>query len=152
MDNLKKKIQMAREGKEIFKNKFWVDGLDINDCFILILTKNEECIHYAAKYLSDFVALYQKRRAYILLTDSQYTSLFSEAGGEIKICTACELYRLTKYFNVFHQKECIETRVIFITEKDGQGLFVEKLLEKKAFSLEEYIAISLYQLDGLKEE
>lgn len=149
--DFKKKLFQIRQGKEVFEKKFQVSGLDLNDCFVLILTKSEECIYYAARYLPDFIELYQKRKVYILMEDTRYTTLFLRAGGEVKLCTNWELQRLAEYLNVFHQKECIETKIVFITEKDGQGLFVEKLLEKEAFSLEEYVAISLYQLGGIRE-
>lgn len=144
------KMFRIKQGKEVFEKKFQVTELNPKDCFVLILTSSEECIHYAAKYLPDFINLYQKRKVYILIENDRFTDLFLKVGGEVKLCTNWELHRLAEYLNLFHQKECIETRIIFITEKDGQGLFVEKLLEKKAFSLEEYVAISLYQLDGLK--
>lgn len=152
MDNFMKKIQMAKEGKEIFKKKFQVSDLNINDCFILVLTRNKECIYHAARYLPDFVALYEKTKAYILLTDPQYTPLFFEAGGTVRICTGWELDRLAEYFNLFHHKdEVVETRILFLTEKDPYGLLLENLLQKKEFSVEEYVAISLYQLKGLRE-
>lgn len=144
------RIRQAEQGKEIFKNMVDVSDLSVKDSFLIVLTKSEECIQYGLKYLPEFISFYQKRNVYILLDDDRYKELFAAAGGTVKMCNEKELECLAAYLNIFHKKEWSDTRFIFLYEKDGYGFYVEELLEKKEFSLEEYVAVSLFQLGRLK--
>lgn len=118
----------------------------------MVLTNDEECINYGLKYLKDFIELYNKRDVYVLLSNVSYAEAFSNEGGKVKICSKDELQSLAAYLDMFRRKEVRETRIIFLTEKDGYGIFVEELLKRKEFSLEEYVAISLYQLDKIRRK
>lgn len=150
--DFKKRIQQANQGKELFFQKFKNNKLNIGDTFLLVLTDNSDCIYYGIKYLPDFVQLHHKRNVYVLLNDMQYEKSFSSAGGIVKICRYDEMVCLASYFNVFHTKNRMDTRIIFLTEKDGYGLAVEELLREREFTLEEYVAVSLYYLKKLKSE
>lgn len=153
MENaFEERIHQAEEGKEIFKNVFDISELDVKDSFLIVLTKSEECIQYGVEYLPKFVSFYHKRNIYVLLNNDKYKELFTAAGGTVKICSERELEYLAVYFSMFQEKERYDTRIIFLTEKDGYGFYVEDLLEKKEFSLEEYVAIFLFQLKELKKE
>lgn len=144
-------IYKTELGKRTFKDIFEISELNKNDTFLLILTKNDKCIHYGVKYLKDFVKLYHRRRIYILLDNVLFKDSFSKAGGIVKVCDPDQMQNLACYFNLFHMKRGFDTRIIFLTEKDKYGISVNELLEKKEFSLEEYVAISLYHLKKLKE-
>lgn len=143
-------IQQAEQGNEIFKKMFDCRELNTNDTFLLVLTDNDECIRYGAKYLLDFKELYCRSKVYILLDKDIYITAFEEAGGDVRLCKRNELQYLARYFNVFHKKEESDKRIIFLTEKNGYSLAIEDLLGKNEFSMEEYVAISLYQLRQLK--
>lgn len=146
------RIRQAEQGKEIFKNMFEISELDVKDAFLEVLTKSEECIRYGTEYLPDFINFYHKRNVYVLMDNDKYKELFATAGGTVKICSEKELECLAVYFSVFHKKELPDTRFVFLCEKDGYGLYVEDLLEKKEFSLEEYVAICLFQLKNIKKK
>lgn len=146
-----KRVREVEYGKKIFKRLFDFSSLSINDAFILVLTENKECITYGIKYLSDFIDLHHKRNAYVFLNKMEYKDLFSKAGGIVKVCKENELKFLSAYFDVFQRKTVSDNRIVFLKEKDGYGIFVEDLLKKKEFTLEEYVAISLYQLNEIKE-
>lgn len=150
--DFKKRFQQANQGKKLFFQKFEVEKLSINDTFLLVLTDNSDCIYYGVKYLPDFIEFHNKRNVYVLLSDLQYENSFSKAGGIVKKCKYEEMQTLYFYLNVFHKKNRIDTRIIFLTEKNGYGLAIEELLKKEEFTLEEYIAISLYYLKELKKE
>ncbi len=151
MKKFEERLQQAARGKEIFGKMFDVDKLSLEDTFLLVLTDNEECIRYGFKYLPDFIELYQRRDVYILLDDIRLSDFFSRAGGKVKLCGGKELQYLAAYLNIFHNKEGLDTRIIFLTEKEGYSLSIKELLQRKVFTLEEYVAISLYQLEKLKE-
>lgn len=151
-ESFKEKIKRADRGKEVFRNMFRIDDLSLEDAFLLVLTNNRECIEYGVRYLPNFIKQYRKRNVYVLSDNVKNIESFSYVGGKVKICKSTELSDLAAYFNVVVKKEFSDTRIIFLTEKDGYGLYVEELLEKKEFSLEEYVAISLYQLKGVKGE
>lgn len=90
---------------------------------------------------------HHKREVFVLLADVKYEEGFSAAGGTVKRCSAEELRSLAVYFNVFHRKDDVDTRMLFLTERDGNGYVIEELLDRGEFSLEEYVTVSLYQLD-----
>lgn len=145
----KTRLCQAEQGKKLFKQIFDVDKLSLRDTFILVLTDQQECIHYGAKYLPEFIEYY-KRNVYVFLSDIQYRDLFLEAGGNVKVCNDEELENLAAYFNVFRRNDAFDVKIVFLTEKDIYGSSVNVLLERKEFSVEEYIVISLYQLKILK--
>lgn len=152
VEMFEKRVREAECGKNLFKRWFDFSCLSVNDAFILVLTENKECIHYGIKYLSDFIELYHKRNTYVFLSKTEYIDFFLKAGGIVKICDESEMKSLSAYFDVFQRKTVPDNRIVFLTEKDGYGLFVEDLLKKKEFTLEEYVAISLYQLNEIKEK
>lgn len=152
LDEFSERIRQADLGKETFKKMFKFSELDVKDSFLAVVTKSEECIRYGAEYLPDFMDFYNKRNVYVLMDNDQYKELFNAAGGTVKICSKKELECLVVYFNVFHKKELPDTRFVFLCEKDGYGLYVEELLEKKEFSLEEYVAICMFQLKNIKKK
>ena len=75
-----------------------------------------------------------------------------EKKYESSNCEENDLQNIAEYLNLFHMKEFPDTRIIFLTEKDGYNPPVGEFLKKGAFTLEEYVAISLYFLKGLREE
>lgn len=147
MDIFEKKIRQAGQGKELFRKMFEIENLSVEDVFLVVLTDNEECIHYGMKYLSDFMELHHKRNLYVFADQESHMKSFPQARSVL--CERDELESLADYLNIFHKKEEIETRIIFLTDKDDHGLEIEELLERGEFSLEEYVAISLYHLKGL---
>lgn len=148
----RKKMKQAGEGKEIFKQIFDVATINAEDAFILMLAHNEETIRCGAKYLPDFIRIFNKRNVYVLMDNEKYMRTFSDAGGSVKICKKEELLSLAMYLNIFHDKEFRDTRIIFLRDKDGYGVAMEELIDRRYFSIEEYVAISLYQLEKLREE
>lgn len=149
---VKEKFWKAERGKEIFKRLFDLDKLSIDDAFVLVITNSEEWIYYGLKYLYDFIEQHHKRNVYILLSSKQYADSFSKSGGIVKICTSYEMESLAAYLKMFQENDLPETRMVFLTPKDRYGLSAKELLGKGEFTLEEYIAVSLYQLKGLKGE
>lgn len=147
--NFDEEIEKSKQGKELFESIFDINELSINDAFVLVLTKNVCCIKYGIKYLPNFIELYNKRKVFVVLDNEYFLEAFSKVGGNVIVCKTHELRSLASYLDLFRKKEYLETRIIFLTEKDGYGLFVEALLKKNLFSLEEYVAISLYQLEKL---
>lgn len=148
-DNFEEKIKQIELGKAIFMQIFDCIELSIKDTFLLILTDNLKCINYGIEYLSDFIKLYQRQKVYVLVDNIHCAEAFSEVGGIIKVCTKEELQSLAEYFNLFHKKEYFNAQIVLFSERDGYGIFVEELLDKQEFTLEEYVAISLYGLKGL---
>lgn len=144
------KIWQAEQGKELFKRLFNCNTIDLDDVFLIVLTDNDDCINFGIEYLPDFIELYRKRNVFVLMNNEKYNQSFFLAGGTVKNCKKEELELLSAYFNVFRKREFLDTRIIFLTEKEGYGSSVEEFLEKKEFSLEEYVAISLYQLRNVK--
>lgn len=144
------KLQQAERGKGIFKRVFDCIDINLEDAFLIVLTDNEECINNGIKYLPDFIELYHKRNVFVLMSNEMYTQSFFKVGGIVKNCKKEELELLAAYLRVFHKKEFLDTRIIFLTEKEGYGSSVEEFLKKKEFTVEEYVAISLYQLSNLK--
>ena len=141
------KMRRAEQGKEIFKRIFRTDTLNINDTYLIVLTNNKDCISYGIKYLPHFIKQHHKRNVYVLVENEEYVKAFSQAGGNVIVCD--EVQELACFFNVFQNKRACETRMIILTEKDGHGIVVEDLLQRGEFTLEEYVAVSLYFLDGL---
>lgn len=149
MDVLKERLEQAKRGKAIFKEMFDLDSLNIDDAFLLVLTSNEECVSYGIKYLPQFKKKYQKRDVFVLLDSAKYEGKFSTAGGTVKKCNEKSLHDLAVYFSVFHKKVmALDTRMIFLTERDEYGYVVEELLDKGEFSLEEYVSASLFRLSS----
>jgi hypothetical protein len=146
------RILKIRKGKEIFQKKMKTKVLNLDTTFLLVLTDNELCLNYGVKYLPDFIKLYHKNNVYILLDNEKYSEAFTEAGGKVRVCEENDLQNIAEYLNLFHMKEFPDTRIIFLTEKDGYNPPVGEFLKKGAFTLEEYVAISLYFLKGLREE
>lgn len=144
-------IACAKQGKDFFQRKFDFSKLSIADSFLLVLTDNEVCIQYGIKYLKDFIELYHRKNVYVLLKDSKYAEKFSEVGGKTIICTETDLKNLAHYLSIFLKRDQIDTRIILLSEKDDFGFPVKELLSRKEFSLEEYVAVCLYQLDEIKE-
>ncbi len=144
------RIRQAEQGKKLFKRLFDYNEINLDDAFLIILTDNEECINFGIEYLPDFIKVYCKRNVYILINNEKFNYSFSKVGGVVKNLKKEELEILSSYFEVFHKREFLDTRIIFLTEKEGYGSSVDFFLKKKEFSLEEYVAISLYQLSKLK--
>lgn len=148
MDVLKERLDQAERGKAIFKEMFDLDSLNTDDAFLLVLTSNEECVSYGIKYLPQFKKKYYKRNVFVLLDSAKYEREFSAAGGTVKKCNEENLRDLAVYFSIFHKKDDLDTRMIFLTERDEYGYVVEELLDKGEFSLEEYVSVSLFQLSS----
>lgn len=149
IENFEKRIEQAEQGREMFEQMFDIQKLSLDDTFLLVMTDNNECIRYGIQYLPNFIDEYKRKNVYVLLEDLQYAEAFAKSGGLIKYCKPTELKVLSEYLSIF--KEYQSLRIIFLTEKDGYGLFVEELIRKKEFSIEEYVAISLYQLKALEQ-
>ena len=149
MDVLKKRLDQAERGKAIFKEMFDLDSLSTDDAFLLVLTNHEECISYGIKYLPQFKRKYHKRKVFVLLDSAKFEEKFSAAGGTVKKCNEENLQDLAVYFSVFHKKVmALDTRMIFLTERDEYGYVVEELIDKGEFSLEEYVSVALLQLSS----
>lgn len=144
--SFEKKIQQVERGKTLFKKIFNLSELNKNDSFLLVLTDNEKCIYFGEKYLIDFINFYHKRNVYVLLENARYAEGFSKSGGCVRVCNYKEIQSLAIYLNIFHRKDGFDSRIIFLTEKDGWGFPVEELLSKGEFTLEEYVVVSLFQL------
>lgn len=147
ISTFKRKIIQAERGKKIFREMFEINKLCVEDAFLFILTDNEDCICLGAKYLPCFIKKHHKRDVYVFMDNIQYKECFVNSGGVVLVCEPDKLDSISAYFDMFKKKEFLDTRIIFLTEKTGYGSSVEELLEKNEFTLEEYVVVSLYQLN-----
>ena len=141
------KLELAERGKKRFTQL--LKGRELNgfyDSFFLILTDNQEAIDFGVKYLKKFKEFHHKENVYIFLNNNKSYQKFSNQDCELFLCSQEEMLELIQYLRLFH----LETSILFFTDKDDYGANVEQLLKEEEFTLEEYVAVGIYRLDGLE--
>lgn len=143
------KIHMIEAGKKEFYSHMDGYGLTTQDAVIVVLTEDKDCIGWGLYYLPQFIRKYKIHRVFIFMNSDIYVKEFSMTNVNPIVCTTkAQVQQIALYLSLFD----VETKIVFLTNRDSMGAKVEELLQKQEFTLEEYVAIGLYRLDEVMNE
>ena len=147
MDVFNKRLHQAESGRQIFAR--WGLSPTTADTFLMVLTDNEKMIRAAVDYMPEFKRRYYRSNIYVITSDSAYSDDFLMAGATAilnenvsSIESVCRYMTLFSNFGMAFQ-------IIILTDDDRFGANKIYPVEKKMFTLEEYVAVGLYRLNSL---
>ena len=134
--------QSIYTGKKLFEDRVDIQTMSENDAILLLLTQNEECISAAAKYLPLYQKQFRKSRIHIFAASTDESIRFDGEGINFYLLSEEELDNLATYCSIFD----LRNGIIYMCETDKWGAKVEYLINNHFFSIDEYVALGVYEL------